>query len=177
MGLFQAEVEHRNLEKLLGDAFETIQTAGVIYDVFGRTIKTNAKMVELLQRNGVVVEDTDCISMLESLTRWNKNECRKLFRQCVVEGRTQQMFIPSENKRDAPRVLYLEPLNKGDDEPEISSRCVCIQVVEGKIFKESQVWQQEFVNNNLQQVNDRLEKLQKLADQIRTSRMRKFVSI
>ncbi len=160
--LFQSEVEHHNLENLLGDAFETIQTAGVICDVFGRVIRTNLKMVEVLQGNGIAVDDTDCISLLASLTGWNKNDCRKLFRQCVVEGRNQQIFLPEQNNQSAPRVLYLEPLSKGEDEPEISSRCVCIQIVEGRIFEESRHWQNEFSQDNLDQIACQLNSLREL---------------
>lgn len=167
--VFQAEVEHRNMENLLGDAFERIQTAGAIFDVFGRNIKTNAKMIELLQQKGIVVGDTDSVSLLESLTDWEKNDCRKLLRQTVVDGRTQEIYLAQEDGQDAPRVLYLEPLNKGEDEPEISSRCVCIQIVEGKIFEDSMRWQNDFVSGNAHEVANRLEELERLACQIQSS--------
>ena len=166
LSLFQTEVEHHNLENLLSDAFERIQTAAAICDVFGRTIKTNAKMVELLQSNGVVIDNADCISLLESLTGWQKNDCRKLFRHCVVDGRYEQIYLPQVDHQVAPRVLFLEPLSKGDDEPEISSRCVCIQVVEGNIFQESRQWQKDFARTNLQQVVHRLDDLEVLANRL-----------
>ena len=166
LSLFQTEVEHHNLENLLSDAFERIQTAAAICDVFGRTIKTNAKMVELLQSNGVVIDNADCISLLESLTAWQKNDCRKLFRHCVVGGRYEQIYLPQVDHQVAPRVLFLEPLSKGDNEREISSRCVCIQVVEGNIFQQSRQWQKDFSRGNLQQAAQRLNELETLTEQL-----------
>jgi hypothetical protein len=168
--LFQREVEHFNLEKLLGDAFETIQTAGAICDVFGRVIRTNRKMVELLQANGISIDETDCVTLLKSMTGWEKDDCRRLFRQCIVEGQTQQIFLPQDTSLSAPRVLYLEPLKKGGDDSHLATRCACIQIVEGRIFLESNSWQQEFLRHNIERATRELNILRERTVQLSLGR-------
>ncbi len=164
LSLFKEEAEIRNNENLLGDTFDTLETSGAICNVFGRIVRTNSAMIDLLQKDGVVIGNSDCVEILTALTGRSKNECRKMFRSCVVEGHSEQIFLRSD-ENSASRVLFLKPLNRGG-KSNLTSRCVSIQVIDGEIFRVTEEWQNRFAESNVNSVAQQLKHLSKLSDQL-----------
>ena len=164
----RAEIEYRNVANLLDDALDATQTATAICDVFGLPIKINARMITILQDKGIVIDDVDCVQLLTALTARDWDECRTLFRQCTIEGRRRQIVVESECG-GLPNFVFLAPVRQLDQQTEPSTRCISIQLVEGRIFDDSMSWEHQFEKQNFRRLRNQLDNLKSAIDEIRLS--------
>ncbi|WP_419189175.1 CHASE2 domain-containing protein [Stieleria marina] len=163
--LIKDEVQHRGFQKMLGRAVDGAETAIAIGDVFGQLVKVNEKMVALMQRGDVSAQDTSCVEVLARLTHRDEDECRQLFRRCIIEDRSEQIVLASKSAADSSSVLFVRPLSASNQDHQrgIDSRFVAIEIVSGEIFDAINHWQRQFMAAQSDRIDRQMELLLQIA--------------
>jgi CHASE2 domain-containing sensor protein len=78
-----ALVERRlgRVESLLDD----LSTAAIMYDLFGRVLEANSRMLELLRAEGLAPYNMTALDLVAALTGQGPAQCRGVLRQVIVE--------------------------------------------------------------------------------------------
>ncbi len=165
--LFQDEVEHRDYEELLDRAIDCSQVPVAIYDVFGRLLKSNKKMIQYLQDHDVSVADTSCAEMLAALTDRSQENCRALVRRCMIDAKSEEILLPPSGETQAARILFVTPLLSIDSADEgIEYRYISIQLIDSGIFHEIQQWHTGFVESHAGALRARISQLHQCTRQL-----------
>lgn len=141
-------VQHHHVEQQgefnrLSIAFEIAESALAMCDVFGQILRCNSQLLNLLQEVEITPTDTSCVEMVAALTGRSQHDCRRMFRMAIIQHRAEQIFIPAGRLRDYACILMLKPLTirTSDEDGEIESRRVMVEIVEGRIFERMHQWQ------------------------------------
>ncbi len=163
--LIKDEIQHRSFGNMLDSTVNGAETAIAIGDVFGQLVKVNEKMIALLQRDDVSAQDASCVEVLARLTQRGEDECRKLFRRCMIEDRSEQIVLASKSADESPNVLFIRPLSRPDTDRNggMDSRFVAIEIVSGEIFDAINHWQRQFLVAQSEQIDRQMNLLLQIA--------------
>lgn len=78
-----ALIERRlgRVEGLLDD----LTTAAIMYDLFGRVLEANSRMLELLRAENLAPYDMTALDLVSALTGYAPVQCRRFLRQVIIE--------------------------------------------------------------------------------------------
>jgi hypothetical protein len=110
LGRTVALVERRlgRVEGLLDD----LSTAAIMYDLFGRVLEANARMLELLRAEGLAPYGMTALDLVAALTGHAPAQCRAFLRQVIIEKASVSLPVALSAGRSF--ALSLRALNAGD---------------------------------------------------------------
>jgi CHASE2 domain-containing sensor protein len=93
-----AELQQANLmlERRLArleDVFDNSANASAVFDVFGQPLLMNSRLLQLLQKKGIVATDTTAVDLLAVLTGRDLNSCRRRLRQVIIDKQTSTSAV------------------------------------------------------------------------------------
>ncbi|MEM7454638.1 MAG: CHASE2 domain-containing protein [Planctomycetota bacterium] len=162
----QVEVE-RELQDQIDYAFQSSVSSKAVFDVFGRIIRYNSNLINDVQSVGLVVSGTTCVEMMAAVSARSQHECRKIFRRVVMDRRTEQLFIPADDRTDYCRTMVIAPMrNAGSDTAGYDSRGVLMEIVDGRLFEQVNLWKERITESKCNSAAGRIEDLRQQARQL-----------
>ena len=110
-----ALVERRlgRVESLLDD----LSTAAIMYDLFGRVLEANGRMLELLRTERLAPYNMTALDLVAALTGQGPAECRNVLRQVIIEKASVSVPVALSGGRSF--ALSLRALRAGDRQSDL----------------------------------------------------------
>ncbi|MEM7233512.1 MAG: hypothetical protein AAF517_15145, partial [Planctomycetota bacterium] len=126
----------RQLERLLGD----ISTATVVYDLFGRVLHINDRMLKLLEGERFSPFKMTALDLVASVSDYDLAKSRKILRHVIVEQQVMTIPVTLSRSKDRRYVMHLHPLQintlegDGDALRELSGKSILCELVDTTSF-------------------------------------------
>ena len=153
-------------------AFESSENALAICDIFGHIKKRNSRLVRFLQDAQITISSTSCVEMMASISGLDIEDCRRAFRQAIIEGRTQCWNLAPTKRRPTSCQLHVKPIQLVTDhgKSEIEARGVLLEIVDGAAFDQNNQWLDQLTDSNIQSMEHRLAGLRRRADALQNGK-------
>lgn len=110
------EMRLSNLEAFL----DGLNTAAILYDLFGRVILVNASMVKLLESTNFTPYEMTALDLITKLTGIESGKIRNLIENVVVERSSSVLPISALENTNKNYLLHISPLLKDGSDGDMS---------------------------------------------------------
>lgn len=107
-----------NRHDTLQNLVDQLESAVIVYDVFGRLTQINTKMLELLNKEKIKPFQLSAFDLLLSITDVDPTNGRKVIRKALVDGAPTTFTLELESQPSAVFQLQVKPLTPQEDEDE-----------------------------------------------------------
>jgi len=130
------EARLRQVEGLL----TSISTATVVYDLFGRVLHINDRMLEILEKERLNPHKITALDLLTALSEYDLGRARKILRHVIMDQQVITLPVTLRGRKKSRFVMHLHPLQvnpaeKGEDALKaLSGKCVLCELVDTTAF-------------------------------------------
>ena len=115
-------------------------TSIVVFDLFGRILKVNANMKQLLESEALEVKSLTALDLLSSLSEYDLSRSRRILRHVIIEQQTMTLPVRLASQAKGRFLLHLKPIDLNDVELEIDSdvyvgaKCILCELADASAF-------------------------------------------
>ena len=130
-------------------AFDCSESAMATFDIYGRVIRRNSSFNRIIQEAQLSISRTSCVEILASLTGRSQNDCRKIFREAIMNDRDEEILLVDQDRSRSPQVMYVKPMRLNEEErrTSIEMHGLLIEIVDGSPFGDLEHWNQQLAQS------------------------------
>ena len=130
-------------------AFDCSESAMATFDIYGRVIRRNSSFNRIMQEAQLSISSASCVEILASLSGRSHNDCRKIFREAIMNDRDEEILLVDQDRSRSPRVMYVKPMRLNEDErrTSIEMHGLLIEIVDGSPFEDLERWNQQLAQS------------------------------
>lgn len=115
-----------------------IQTAAVVYDLFGRVLHVNDRMLEILESERRNPHKMTAVDLVSALSEYDLGKSRTILRHVIVDQQVIDLPVTLERSQKGRYVMHLHPLEVASG-PEygpkdLTGRCILCELVDTTAF-------------------------------------------
>ena len=150
-------------------AFDCSESALATFDIYGRVIRRNSSFNRLIQEAQLSISRASCIEIMATLAGRSQNDCRKIFRQAILDDRPETIMIADVVPGQSPKIMYVKPMRLVEEErrSSIEMHGLLIEIVNGSPFENLDLWNQRLTNALIPEGNEKSQLLDAKREEIR----------
>jgi CHASE2 domain-containing sensor protein len=156
------------LERRLGvleGVLQGLETATILYDLFGRVLHVNKPMTDLLKAAGLAIYDMTALAFVAALTGIEAAQAQRFMRYLILEQGTLTLPVSFSLQRDRTYVLHLRGLGQADDSAVVELgevqpfqlQGILCELIDVTDLKQRYQWKEKLTENLSFQVRSDLE--------------------
>lgn len=135
--------------EILEDALNTIETAVLVYDLFGNVLMINDPMTSFLKRHNLPAFELTALDLAVKLTGKRESEIRPKLRYLTIYNEEINISLALGNEEDNNLILSIRPLSreegvKGDATSPFTVQGILFEIVDLSDIKEAYRFKEEF---------------------------------
>jgi len=150
-------------------AFDCSESALATFDIYGRVIRRNSSFNRMIQEAQLSISNASCIEIMATLTGRSQNDCRKIFRQVILDHHPETIVMADSVSGQSPKVMYVKPMHLIEEErrTSIEMHGLLIEIVDGAPFESLDLWNQRLASTLIPDANEKSQQLEASREKIR----------
>ena len=150
-------------------AFDCSESALATFDIYGRVIRRNSSFNRMIQEAQLSISNASCIEIMAALTGRSQNDCRKIFRQVILDHHPETIVMADSVSGQSPKVMYVKPMHLIEEErrTSIEMHGLLIEIVDGAPFESLDLWNQRLTSTLIPDANEKSQQLEASREKIR----------
>ena len=150
-------------------AFDCSESALATFDIYGRVIRRNSSFNRMIQEAQLSISNASCIEIMATLSGRSQNECRKVFRQVVLDDQPETIMIADSVAARNLKLMYVKPMHLVEEESRTSIEMhgLLIEIVDGAPFENLDQWNQRLTTALIPEANETSQQLEANREKIR----------
>jgi hypothetical protein len=129
------ETRMMHVEALLGG----INTATVLYDLFGRIVHINTKMLEILEREKLDAYRMTALDLVAALSEYDLGKSKRVLRHVIIEQQVLTLPVMLQGAGKSRYLMHLHPLGLGKEsgnaaESDLGTKSVLCELIDATVF-------------------------------------------